>query len=191
LEGAIAPVTKTVSYGTVDNISGEPTKCWITSNLGADHQATTYNDDTEASAGWYWQFNRKQGYKLADDGFTRTPNTTWITNIYEDLDWQITEDPCSTELGIGWRIPTYTEWSNVIAGGSWTDWFGPWNSDLKIHAAGYLSASSGSLSIRGSGGWYWSSNQVDSNYGWDFSSNAGSLGSDGKIFGISVRCIKD
>ena len=34
--GAVAPVTKTTTYGTVTNIPGEPTKCWITSNLGAD-----------------------------------------------------------------------------------------------------------------------------------------------------------
>ncbi|MEI7897716.1 MAG: hypothetical protein WCJ26_11825, partial [bacterium] len=61
--GTTAPVTKTVTYGTVTNITGEPSKCWITSNLGADHQATAVNDGTEASAGWYWQFNRKQGYK--------------------------------------------------------------------------------------------------------------------------------
>lgn len=73
--GAVAPVNKTVTYGTVTNISGAPTKCWITSNLGADHQATAVDDNTEASAGWYWQFNRMQGYK--NDGSTRTPNSTW------------------------------------------------------------------------------------------------------------------
>ncbi|MEI6437009.1 MAG: hypothetical protein WCP32_19460, partial [Bacteroidota bacterium] len=59
--GAVAPVTKTVTYGTVTNIPGETSKCWITSNLGADHQATAVNDATEASAGWYWQFNLRQG----------------------------------------------------------------------------------------------------------------------------------
>ncbi len=67
--GVVAPVTKTVTYGTVTNIPGETSKCWITSNLGADHQATAINDATEASAGWYWQFNRKQGYK--HDGTTQ------------------------------------------------------------------------------------------------------------------------
>jgi hypothetical protein len=72
--GNIAPVTKTVTYGTVTGIPGASSKCWITSNLGADHQATAVNDDTEASAGWYWQFNRQQGFK--HDGTTRTPNTT-------------------------------------------------------------------------------------------------------------------
>ena len=31
----VAPQDKTVTYGTVTGIPGEPTKCWITSNLGA------------------------------------------------------------------------------------------------------------------------------------------------------------
>ena len=46
--GSVAPVDKTVTYGTVTNIPGETSKCWITSNLGADHQATAVNDATEA-----------------------------------------------------------------------------------------------------------------------------------------------
>jgi hypothetical protein len=61
--GTTAPVTKTVTYGTVSNIPGEISKCWITSNLGASQQATAVDDATEPSAGWYWQYNRKQGYK--------------------------------------------------------------------------------------------------------------------------------
>ncbi len=61
--GGVAPVNKSVMYGTVTNIPGETSKCWITRNLGDSQQATAVNDNTEASAGWYWQFNRKQGYK--------------------------------------------------------------------------------------------------------------------------------
>ena len=49
----VAPVDKTVTYGTVTGIPGEPTKCWITSNLGSDHQANAVDDATEESAGWY------------------------------------------------------------------------------------------------------------------------------------------
>jgi hypothetical protein len=33
-------------------------------NLGADHQATSVDDATEAFAGGYWQFNRIQGKVL-------------------------------------------------------------------------------------------------------------------------------
>ncbi|MEI8049707.1 MAG: hypothetical protein WCI92_20215 [Bacteroidota bacterium] len=143
-------VSKTVTYGIVTNIPGENSKCWISSNLGADHQGTSVSDNTEASAGWYWQFNRKQVYK--HDGSTRSPATTWIASINESSDWTTANDPCSLELGAGWRIPTSTEWTNVDVSGTWTDWNGPWNSGLKIHAAGYLNYSNGLLYSRGNAG---------------------------------------
>ncbi len=189
--GTVAPVNKTVTYSTVTNIPGETTKCWITRNLGASHQATAVDDDTEASAGWYWQFNRKQGYK--HDGTTRTPNTTWITPIVEDLDWQAANDPCILELGSGWRIPTYTEWTNVDASGSWTNWNDPWSSGLKMHAAGLISHSDGSLQARGEAGYYWSNTQASTTNGWYLAFNPGSC----KMYiyfkasGFSLRCLRE
>jgi hypothetical protein len=118
--GSVAPVNKTTTYGTVTNIPGEESKCWITSNLGSDHQATTVDDATEASAGWYWQFNRKQGYK--HDGSARTPNSIWISNVSETSDWNSANDPCSVELGSGWRLATLSELANVDVTGNWIDW---------------------------------------------------------------------
>jgi hypothetical protein len=191
--GAVAPVTKTVTYGTVSNVPGEISKCWITSNLGADHQAIAVDDATEASAGWYWQFNRKQGYK--HDGTTRTPNTTWIYPINENLDWLVENDPCILELGSTWRLPTYTEWTNVIASGNWTDWNGPWSSGLKLHAAGSLHLTGGFPDYRGSFGDYWSSKQGTGggDGGWVFYFNNGTSGTYDlfKAYGCSVRCIRD
>jgi uncharacterized protein (TIGR02145 family) len=189
--GLVAPVSKTVTYGIVTNIPGEASKCWISSNLGADHQGTSVSDNTEASAGWYWQFNRKQGYK--HDGTTRTPATTWIGSINESSDWTAANDPCTLELGTGWRIPTSTEWTNVDASGTWTDWNGPWNSGLKIHAAGYLNYSNGLLNSRGNAGEYWSSVQ----YNNTLSSSLAALSSmcmmfnEDKSAGFSIRCIKE
>jgi len=190
LAGIVAPVDKTVTYGTVTNISGTTTKCWITSNLGADHQATAVNDATEASAGWYWQFNRKQGYK--QDGTTVTPVWT-ITSISENSDWTQANDPCTIELGSGWRIPTKFEWTNVDAFGNWIDWNGPWNSALKLHATGNLSYSNGSLNSRGESGDYWSSTQYDAINGWflAFSNFASRVNSLDKSFGFALRCIKE
>jgi len=161
--GNIAPVDKTVVYGTVTNIPGETSKCWITSNLGADHQASAVSDAGEAPAGWYWQFNRMQGYK--HDGVTRTPNTTWIGSNNENSAWLAANDPCSLALGAGWRIPTMDEWTNVDAAGGWTNWNVTWNSDLKLHAAGYLDSGGGLLSNRGSQGLFWTSMQYD-NFNW-------------------------
>jgi len=191
IEGDVAPLTKTATYGTVTGIPGEPSKCWITSNLGADHQATAVNDATEASAGWYWQFNRMQGYK--HDGSIRTPNTTWIILIDENSDWIAANDPCAIELGSGWRLPTSTEWINVDASGSWTDWNGPWNSDLKLHAAGHLSYTSGSLDLIGSYGTYYSSTQISNPtaYSLMFYSSACNMGYYYKATAFSVRCLRE
>ncbi|MCX6304961.1 MAG: hypothetical protein NT040_08335 [Bacteroidetes bacterium] len=121
LGSGVAPVNKTVTYGNVVYEATGPNTCWITQNLGATHEAATSYDDTEASAGWYWQFNRQQGYK--HDGTNRTPNTTWIADIFEDSDWVAANDPCALLLGVnsGWRLPTYSEWTAVRS-----QWIWPW-----------------------------------------------------------------
>ena len=125
---SVAPENKTVNYGTVtSNISGA-SKCWITQNLGSTNQASSVTDASEASAGWYWQFNRKRGYK--HDGTTRTPSTTWINSISESSDWVAANDPCTIELGSGWRIPTSTEWTN--ADGSWSTYFNNYSSIITL-----------------------------------------------------------
>ena len=186
----VAPVDKSVTYGTVTDIPGESSKCWITSNLGADHQANAIDDPTEASAGWYWQFNLKQGYM--NDGISRTPASAWITSINENLDWQIANDPCALELGGGWRIPTVTEWINIDAIGGWTDWYGPWNSGLKLHPGGYLNYSTGSLFDRGINGYNWSSQRSIETNGWNlhFNASSSSMFSYNKAYGFSLRCIQ-
>ncbi|MFH1119840.1 MAG: hypothetical protein V1775_08445 [Bacteroidota bacterium] len=189
--GTVAPVTKTVTYGIVETNMGGTNKCWITQNLGADHQATTATDATEASAGWYWQFNRKQGYK--HDGATRTPNTTWIITINENSDWLAANDPCSLLLGTGWRIPTITEWQNADETRGWNNYMDTYASVLKIHASGSMRFTDGGLDERGSIGIYWSSQQGTNSYGWRF--NIGSFYSTTdyyeKSFGWSLRCLKD
>ena len=187
--GGVAPVNKTVSYGTVTNIPGETGKCWITRNLGASQQATAKDDNTEASAGWYWQFNRKEGHK--HDGTTLTPTFT-VASIVEDSEWLASNDPCSLELGTQWRLPTYAEWNNVDISGSWTDWNGPWNSGLKMHAAGYVSTMS-TLINRGVLGYYWTCMQQVTNNAYDieFTSTSSMVDSFNKASGLTVRCIWD
>ena len=195
--GSIAPVTKTVTYETVStNLAGPTTsdyKCWIIQNLGADHKATTATDGTEASAGWYWQFNLKQGYK--HDGTTRTPAATWITSVSGDSDWSAVNDPCTIELGSGWRLPTYNEWNNANTTGAWSSYTNTFASALKLHAAGQLNYDSGALFYRGTGGGceYWSSTQGDNIRGWNLAANnlSSSVIELNKAYGFSVRCIKD
>jgi uncharacterized protein (TIGR02145 family) len=194
LAGAVAPVDKTVNYETVSQLPGEQYKCWITSNLGSSHQAVTENDSTEASAGWYWQFNRKQGYK--HDGTNRIPNTTWNGNssTWESSDWTSANDPCTSELGSPWRVPTKTEWNNVYINGNWFLPYGPWNSDMKLHYAGVLHYGFGTLNTRGISGYFWSSTQdVFYTKAWSFiySNGAGMMSYDQrKPTGCSIRCLK-
>ena len=156
-----------------------------------DGQSQGKDDASEASAGWYWQFNRKQGYK--HDGTIRTPNSTWITSISENSDWAAANDPCSLQLGSVWRLPTYSEWTNVA---NWTDWDGAWNSGLKLHGAGYVSYSNGSLYNRGWGGYQWSSTQFGTTGGiasWCFQFWSGYLNFNAKpkADGNSVRCLRE
>jgi len=181
-----APVDKTVTYHSVSATYSGDARCWITQNLGADHEAISAADGTEASAGWYWQFNRIQGYK--HDGTTRTPSTAWITIISESSNWTPANDPCNRMLGGGWRIPTSTEYINVIANGGI-----PFSTPLKSHYAGYLRNTDGALMIRNTDGYFWSSssttNTIATYIGGGvtlYPNNANS-----KWYGLSLRCLKD
>ena len=189
----VTPATKTVTYGVVEtNLSGAY-KCWITQNLGADNQASAANDATEASAGWYWQFNHKQGFK--HDGDNRTPATAWIADYSENSSWTASNDPCLLLLGTGWRIPTSTEWTNADDNGGWDNYNDAFSSVLKLHGGGYLGQTDGELQFRGSGGQYWSINQGTYKYlGVNLTIHGTSsqvVGDRGKTYGFSIRCLRD
>jgi len=181
-----APVSKTVTYNSVSTALSGKAVCWITQNLGAGHQATSATDATEPSAGWYWQFNRIQGYK--HDGTTRTPATSWITAISETSDWLPANDPCNLLLGAGWRIPTSLEYSNVITNGGV-----PFSSPLKLHNSGYLAWNAGGM-VNGRGttqGNYWSATSVSTTTAFDLYNVGSSMVADNKANSFSLRCLRD
>jgi hypothetical protein len=188
----VVPLNKTITYGIVlTNLSGT-SKYWITQNLGADNQASSVTDATEAAAGWYWQFNTRQGYK--HDGTTRTPSTTWITSINENSNWTIGNDVCFLLLGTNWRIPTMTEWMNADNNGGWNNASEAFASVLKLHAAGGLTNTGGSRSGVGTYGNYWSTVQYSNTEGYYlnlFTGGASYVGNLWKPYGFSIRCIKD
>jgi len=192
--GAVAPVTKTVTYGTVASSLSGSNKCWITQNLGADHQASSLSDNTESSAGWYWQFNRMQGYK--NDGATVTPAWT-IGSITETSDWSSAIDPCALLLGVntGWRLPSNGEWTSADSNGAWNNSTDAFNSVLKLHPAGYLSTSDGSLWMRNllGYGYFWSNSQYSTTRGnyFHFDNTSSLPGNTNKAIGSSVRCINN
>ncbi|MCH8554283.1 MAG: hypothetical protein LAT76_03935 [Schleiferiaceae bacterium] len=172
-------------------------KCWTKMNLGATNAATTATATTAATAGWYFQFNRAQGYD--HDGTNRTPNTAWINPINENTDWTPAADPCTQLLGAYWRIPTQAEWNAFlnastatggVGAGDLTDAF---SSTLELHAGGNLSGGDGSSQNRGSQATFWSSGQNSNNTAGSFRfSTIGSFPVNAtKNFAYPVRCIRD
>jgi hypothetical protein len=189
ISNGVAPVDKTTWYKIdTSNLTGS-NKCWITQNLGATNQAASATDTTEASRGWYWQHDRKQGYK--HDGTTRTPATTWITTVLRTTSWSYANDPCNIELK-GWRLPTSNEWVNANANGGWGNYTNAYNSKLKLNAAGELS-DNGSLTNIGVVGRYQSNNATSTNFRAlsITSSSSVNLSSIGKAYAMTIRCIKD
>ncbi|SHG65101.1 fibrobacter succinogenes major paralogous domain-containing protein [Pedobacter caeni] len=196
-----APVDKTVTYKTVSSsISGAP-RCWITQNLGAEQQAISASDNSVAAAGWYFQFNRAQGYEFAASRIPSTP--AWKVDIPENQDWIVANDPCNLLLGSGWRIPTATEWTTADAAPQfWAKDADAYNSVLKLHNAGYLAQTNGLLAdTRGKAGSYWTSNQFPGS-GYSFGTTflmgpaassviTGATGNTYKALGMPLRCLKN
>lgn len=170
-------------------------KRWLAVNLGATTQPETSVDRSASSAGWYFQFNRKQAFY--HNGEVPTPQ--WrIQNIEEDTAWSINNDPCRILLGESWRLPTVVELrafreapvdDGGMGEGNRTAAF---NSSLRMHAGGELKTFNGELRYRGERGRYWASDQFNSKKGevLGFEDTSGTFASN-KAFGRPVRCIKD
>jgi len=190
IAGDVAPVSKTTTYSTTFSNASGAMKCWITKNLGADIQATSVTDDSEPAAGWYWQFNRKQGFK--HDGTNRIPTITWVSSVNENSDWLPQNDPCNIILGDTWRLPTYSEYNNFNAFMGWSN-YNQVYSALFFHSAGELSYDSGTLGSRGSYGRYWTSTQTSNNNAnyLRIGSSYVNIGNYYKTWGFTVRCLKD
>ncbi len=187
--GTVSPVTQTINYSVVETDLSGTTACWITQNLGATAEATAGNSTSVTARGWFWQFNRKQGYY--HDGTTRTPSVVnWISSIDEDSDWLAENDPCTLLLGDNWHIPTAAEWTAVSSG--WSNYTSTFNSVLKLHAAGRFSEASGSLGYPGEYGFYWSSEQASTGSGSRlvFDVSVVEIGTNVKAVAMPLRCIR-
>lgn len=170
-------------------------KIWLAVNLGASVEPSSSVDDRPSAAGWYFQFNKKQGYY--HNGSIVTPQ--WMhQSIDEDTNWEPSNDPCRLLLGTSWRLPTIEELrafreAPVAQGGMGEgNRTSAFNSTLKLHAAGRLQSFDGDLIDRGERGNYWASDQFKSTQGevLGFALASNTFGGN-KAFGRSVRCVKD
>jgi hypothetical protein len=184
VSNGVAPLDASITYKIYWSTTSGIKKGWITQNLGAIREATSANETSISSSGWYFQFNRKQGFQ--SDLTTRIPNTPWINLIDENSDWLITNDPCRLELGGKWRVPTSTELSQERA--TWTDAF---LSPMKIASTAYLNG--GALSQWGISGNYWSSNQQSTSVGYYLGGGGPDYYDryDSKSLAMPCRCVTD
>jgi NOL1/NOP2/fmu family ribosome biogenesis protein len=185
------------SYKLVEsNWKGGENKIWIELNLGARDYVKDVTDDTGIRAGWYFQFNRKQGY--FHDGSSRTPGDPF-DDIDESTDWDIDNDPCRAAFGGDWRVPTQNEWAAFRIASSSDGGMDSGNRDdafsslLRLHATGLLD-NSGNVSTRGLNGYYWSSDETSNENGrgiYFSSSGSDLLTNMSKSAAFTVRCVKD
>jgi hypothetical protein len=182
--GDVAPVSKTVTYKIIQTDITRESKCWLAQNLGADRQATSLDDYSEASAGWYWQFGQKRGYK--NDGISRVPNT-WGNPAPDTSSWLPSNDPCRLLMGQGWRIPTMMEYSFLLQ--NWNTNPVMFNSPLRFHYAGLLR--DGGLKDIGIYGYYATNYYYSKGVLILGSNNQSVIWAPHHTDAISMRCIKD
>ncbi len=177
-----SPVSITITYGTVEHQG----KCWLDRNLGATTRASSASDNVNSSRGWFWQFNRRQGFRYST---SRIP-TTWPTTNPPGGNWSSTNDPCQALLGDGWRIPSTTDWQGAM---NWSpaSRSGAFSSPLRLHTPGYLTSTEGELIAVGEVGAYWATteNNVDEGEGLYLDVDEGVIIRASKPFGLSIRCV--
>ena len=193
IAGEVSPETIKISYKSVKVATASDTLCWLAQNLGASRQAAAIDDDSDEAAGWYWQYSKKQGYAWDSDNAVRTPATSWITSITA-TSWSSASDPCTLLLGSAWRIPTKSEWENVITSEGLTSFESVYSSDLVLHAPGYIVYNTGILSGRGTNSRHWSSTSQASTTAYfirTYSGTAPYMSYFFKEHGFPLRCVRD
>ena len=107
--------------------------------------------------------------------------------------WRAGEVGVNNPCPSGYHVPTLEEWDELLKAvrqvGSSQDVL------PNLAAAGYHYYSNGLLTVKGFGGYYWSSSASGSNYAHHMylnnSDNSGANGRSSRANGLSVRCIKN
>lgn len=205
----------TVTYTLVRAADGN---VWLQQNLGATQVATSAADAT--AYGHLYQWGRwtdghQEGISLTAPASGLSPNNPaglgvgapmfyigpnpndWWSNG-TDLDtWGAAVpsttngvDPC-VALGIGWQLPSRTDWIDVIAAESITGTASAFASNLKLTAAGSRDGGNGMQINTGAYGNYWSSTP-NSVYAKDVTIGELSVNPDDdayRSYGMCLRCL--
>ena len=193
---------------------------WLTfacHNLGADISLDPMNPNYNNAGGKglhgakYKFGNKTPVLTMAQDQSNAgaNPTGTWSSaNPHQASgDWNPANDPCTHELGGSWRLPSQSEWAQVIKTqnnnisyhGNWTAGNDNYSSGLKVGdrlflpAAGWRVFDDGRVYHRGYAGAYWSSTQ-NSGHGHNLSFYNGytsPAGDANRTYGFSVRCVAD
>lgn len=207
-----------VTYKTVRAADG---KIWIQQNLGSPKVAS--NSIDEASYGHLFQWGRwDDGHQLQNSstivgnsslqnpsqiasgnpGFIKneTLSLTWwgVSGLSTDT-WSGNvptttngKNPCAA-LGAGWRMPTASEWQNVINQEGISDTYTAFQSNLKLPAGGVRFFNNGTVHVNGDIGYSWTSTAdgnkakavfIDNAYGLFISPTE-------RGNGFPCRCVKD
>ena len=166
---------------------------WATRNVSAPGTFAA----TPQDAGMFYQWNRRTAWPATGDV------TGWDSNIPAGDVWEKANDPSPA----GWRVPTLAEiqtlfntnkvkmeWIDDIKGTKFTDKTS--DNSLFLPAAGSRAYNDGTLYIVGTYGMfgrYWSNTQHGSGgaYSLAFVSIGAEWGSNGRIWGFSVRAVAE
>lgn len=191
-------------YGTVTALDGN---CWLDRNLGAERQATAYND-TQAYGDLYQWGRYMDGHQATTSATTAslsaadTPgHGNWITIASSPYDWRSPQndslwqgvDGINNPCPAGWRIPTSAEFTALGTAEGITTMYTGHSSNLKLVVPGRRNESTGVIDLDGSTGYYWASSISGTNaYIYFINNGSAALFSAGyRARGASVRCIKD
>jgi uncharacterized protein (TIGR02145 family) len=190
---------------TVVDLASPTGRIWMDRNLGATQAAASSTD--VASYGDLYQWGRaKDGHESRTSNTTATTATSaaaghgdfitagagtdynWTDFADEDTLWQSgLNDPCPT----GYRIPAEIELQTELDEFSSNDAAGAFSA-LKLPLAGYRNRGNGTLNDVGLNGYYWSSTVSSTNARYlKFKSNNAYMSDNNRVYGLSVRCIKD
>gem|GEM_PF-4970525 len=191
-------------------------KGFMCHNLGADMSVDPFVPSAVihgAKYQWGAQTNQSGRYiSQADDQANSGPVSGWQPSG-SDLPngtWSNTKKTVNDPCPIGFRVPTFAQWSQVVNSsnntitrtGTWTESSSNYSSGITLGktlflpAAGYRDPSVGSLGFRGSAGYYWSSTQGNYSYaGYMTFYNVGDAttinGHYGRTVGFSIRCVSE